>query len=92
VSLDALVASADQVVVGRIVEVGNAPPTIGPYYRQPIVLAVEQTLKGEAVQRLYFDLVNVAWQSRFYEKQLPWSDPASAAGYGAQEPSSPVPC
>src|SRR5580693_418985 len=78
-TLDFLVAQADYVAVGRIVEVGNATATVGPYYRQPIVLAVEQTLKGEAVQRMSFDLADVSWHSRSYEKQLPLSDPESSS-------------
>ena len=79
VTFDLFVAEADQVVIGRIIEVGDATPTADPYYRQPIVLAVDETLKGKPVQRLSFDLGDVYWQSRVYTKQHPLPDHASSS-------------
>ena len=56
-SIDLLVAQADRVVIGRIADMGEAHGR-----HQPIVLAVEETLKGEPVSRLPLDVEGVMWQ------------------------------
>jgi hypothetical protein len=56
-SLDSLVARADQIVIGRIIEVGVATRDPKSDTRQTIVVSVQETLKGDHVQRLPLDLI-----------------------------------
>jgi hypothetical protein len=70
-SIDLDVAQAGHVVVGRIAEMGEA---IGSAERnsrrQPIVLAVDETLKGEYISRLPLVISYDLWQQLDREKIL----------------------
>jgi hypothetical protein len=77
-SLDYIVANADQVIVGRIVEVGSATRDNYGEYQQQIVLAVEETLKGDRDQRLPLVLAHDLWRPQF-DAELPLSDPAGSS-------------
>jgi hypothetical protein len=62
-SIDLRVAQADRVVVGRISSMGEATGSAELNTRhQSIVLAVEQTLKGEPVDRLPLDVDGDLWR------------------------------
>jgi hypothetical protein len=65
-SLDVHVAIADQVVIGRIVEIGTTTRDQNGEYQQPVVIAVEQTLKGKPVKRLLFNLTHGLWERGAY--------------------------
>jgi len=62
-SIDLSVAQADRVVIGRIAEMGEASGSAeNDDRRQPIVLAVDETLKGEPVSRLPLVISHDLWQ------------------------------
>jgi hypothetical protein len=70
-SVDLLVAQADRVVIGRIAEMGEASGNAElNERRQPIVLAVEETLKGEPVSRLSFNAAPDLWSKLNHGKLL----------------------
>jgi hypothetical protein len=77
-SLDYIIANADQVIIGRIVEVGATARDKNGDDQQPIVFAVDETLKGESVQRLPLDhsLLLLRPQLR---GEIPLSNPVNSA-------------
>jgi hypothetical protein len=70
-SIDLNVAQADRVFVGHIIEMGEATGIPGHNdAQQPIVLAVDEMLKGEPVSRFETTVAYDLWQQLSREKVL----------------------